>query len=78
MQVLSNPSIVNIFKEILKSRILSRYQLEIQDKYDKAELEQALSSLQEKGLIDKKSAQIEEWDKYYPTDKGLAFEKIVK
>ena len=77
LSAISKPSILAVFKTILKSRVLSRYQLDKNEMND-GELEEALDTLQGLGLIEKKSANFPELDKYFPTKEGLAVEKIVK
>ncbi len=71
---ISEPSVSEIFKKILKSRLLSYYQLET-DKTDSAKLKEVLTELQQRGLIEKKAASFTELDKYFPTQEGLEAEK---
>jgi hypothetical protein len=79
LATLSNASVLDVFKDILKFRICTRYELENEKQtYDIKELSDALEKLQSAGLIDKKSAAIEAFDKFYPTEEGLFAEKIVK
>ena len=78
MNILSDPLIKKVFQNILKSRILSRYQLNEDLQGNQEQLETALASLQEAGLIDKKSGGEKDRDKFYPTGSGLNFEKIIK
>ena len=74
---LLEPTTLEVFKRILKSRLLSYYQLE-KTQIEAGELTEALNKLQELGLINKTSASFHDLDKYYPTQEGLAAEKMVK
>jgi predicted transcriptional regulator len=78
IQILSNPSIKEVFKVILNSRILSRYEIETKEDLPKEDLEDALDKLENAGLIEKRSSTVEEFDKFYPTGSGLTVEKMLK
>jgi DNA-binding HxlR family transcriptional regulator len=77
LSTLGNPTILEVFRKILRKRLLSHYELR-EDKIKPEQLEEALQKLQDIGLIDRTPASHHDFDKYYPTREGLAVEKIVQ
>lgn len=75
--IFSDKTVSGVFKEILKSRILSRYQLKSSE-FAEDQLDEALKQLLKHGLVEKKSLGVESLDKYYPTSQGLSLEKMLK
>lgn len=75
--ILSKPVISDVFKQILRFRVLSHADLE-KGSIDENQLNEALEELISKGLINKKSTGFKELDKYFPTREGLEAEKIIK
>lgn len=77
-----NETIIEVLKDILKKRIVSRYQIEIEIEKGKIELadkqlSEILDYLKDSGLIDKRKGKFEELDRYFPTAKGLEIEKEI-
>ena len=68
---------LDLFKKILKSRVLSKSQL-VKEQTDKSSLEGALQELQKLGLISERKSDFNDFNKYYPTKEGLELEKMVK
>lgn len=77
IRLLANQKMLDLFKKILKSRILSRSQLS-KEQADQADLENSLQELKSLGLINEKKSSFHDFDKYYPTKEGLEIEKLVK
>jgi hypothetical protein len=77
LSVLTNPLIKEVFKVILRSKLVSRYELEITEKVRPDQLQAALDQLLGAGLINWRSAESRELDKFYPTGTGLSIEKMV-
>jgi len=74
---LSKPLLKDVFRLILRSRFLSRYELEMKEDVPSEELQSALDELSLAGLIGVTPADISDFDKFYPTGSGLAAEKLV-
>jgi len=77
IELMGNPKMTDLFKRILKSRILSRSQL-VQIQSDTSSLEVSLQQLQDLGLIKERRSEFDDFNKYYPTKEGLEMEKMVK
>lgn len=75
--IVGNTTKLKVFRKILHSRILSRAQLK-KDKSMPDDIELILDELESLGLVNKKSSTIQDFDKFYPTRKGLVIEKMVK
>ena len=77
IKLLGDQKMLDLFKKILRSRILSRSQL-AEEQTDQSELENLLQKLKSLGLINEKKSSFHDFDKYYPTKEGLEIEKMVK
>jgi hypothetical protein len=78
LQVLADPLIKQIFKLIVSSRTLPRYEIQAKESLPKEELDIALLKLESAGLIEKSSSSLQEFDQFFPTGSGLSIEKLVK
>ncbi|MBL3658120.1 hypothetical protein [Fulvivirga sediminis] len=76
ISLLAKPDMLNLFKRILKSRILSRSELERQ--YNPVSIEASLNELEMLGLINRQPSAFHDFDKFYPTREGLEIEKMVR
>jgi len=76
-KILADHDNVEVLQKILKSRILSKKQLENKISEIK-NLNEVLKKLEDAGLIQKKKASINDLTRYFPTEKGLYLEKLMK
>ncbi|MDE0471557.1 MAG: hypothetical protein OXH57_06420 [Ekhidna sp.] len=77
VKLLTDQKMLDLFKKILKSRILSRSQL-AKGQIEQSDIENSLQALKSLGFINEKKSTYHDFDKYYPTKKGLEIEEMVK
>lgn len=78
-QVLSDDTARRVFEEVARSRIVSHGQLSEQlSEINEDAIVKSLSKLKGIGLIDRRSAVISEWDRYFITAEGLAAERMLR
>ena len=78
MGALKDESTKKIFKEILKSRILSHKELAERLELPPDAMKNSLKELKKAELIDFKESSVIDWNKYFVTERGLAAARILQ